>query len=480
MLRYQYIAEELSKQIQGELYRPGEKIPGTRALAERFGVSINTVLQAQKILENQGLIESVPRSGFFVRWPQKPRQKRHSANDEKPKLNFKPVPALVEKQRLVMDLIHATQREDLVQLGAALPDQDFLPSEDIRKALTRAARLKPEVTINYSFPPGSPSLRSLLSKYMLSIGCEISSEDLIITSGCHEATVLALRALTQPNDIVLLESPTFYGMLQAVESLQLKALEIPSDPISGIDLVELEKACERWDAKACILVGNFSNPLGVCPTPAQKMQLLDILNRNEIPLIEDDIYGDLAFDGHRPPPYKSFDKVDNVLYCSSFSKTLAPGMRVGWIAPGRYYEKINYLKFTQSLGAASLEQAALAQYLLEGSYARHIRRLQRICSNQIARTQEFMLKHCPDGTRISEPKGGFVLWIELPKTYDANRLYTLALENKISIAPGRVFTAGEQFNHCFRLNCAHHWDDVYEATLKRICELIDECLLVGE
>ncbi|MFT7558269.1 MAG: DNA-binding transcriptional MocR family regulator [Flavobacteriales bacterium] len=470
LLRYQYVATEISKQIDSQLFIPGQKIPGTRLLAERFGVSINTVLQAQKHLELQGLIESVPRSGFFVRYSEQSRNKVKTP----PVAKFKVRPTLVAKQRLVMDLINASLRDDLVQLGAALPGNDFLPLDDIRKAMSRAVRLKPEAMINYAFPPGNLGLRQELSKKMKSIGCEVSHDEIVITSGCHEAVVLALKALTQPGDIILLESPTFYGLLQAVESLKLKALEIPADSHNGIDIAALEAACKRWNAKACILVSNFSNPLGSCASPATKAAIVNILNENDIPLIEDDIYGDLAFDGHRPPPMKSFDRDGKVIYCSSFSKTVAPGLRTGWIAPGQYYEEINYLKFTQSLGAASMEQLALAQYLKEGSYPRHIRRLQRLCSNQVNRTRELILNNAPAGTLCSQPAGGFVLWIELPKCYHTGTLYELALAEKISIAPGSVFTGSDAYNHCFRINCAQPWSEEYEKALLTVCGLIEK------
>jgi len=467
--RYELLARELRRQIESGRYAPGERLPGTRSLARIHRLSINTVLRAQQILESAGLIEAHPRSGFYVRTPTRP-----GSSTSPPRAQLPVQPTLVAKQRLVMELIQATRKPGMLPLGATLPASSFLPREEIRQTISRCARRDPELSVNYSFPPGNQVLRKSLAYYMNALDCRVGADDIIVTSGCHEALQLALKALTKPNDIVLIESPSFYGLLQAVEALQLKALEIPCDAREGIDIGAIDQACTRWDVKTCILVSNFSNPLGHCLSDDKKSQLLKVLARHRVPLIEDDVYGDIHFGLERPHPCKSFDEVGEVLYCSSFSKTLAPGMRIGWISPGRYYEQVSFLKFTQSLGAASLEQAALAQFLEQGRYHRHIRRLRLRCAEQVEKTRALLLSLLPENCVISGPGGGFVLWVELAPTFDCDLLYRRALAENISIAPGSVFSTGEAYRHCFRLNCALPWTAQYERALRRLAQLIED------
>lgn len=465
MRLYQTLADSIAQQIQQQTLQTGEKLPGTRTLAKHHGVSINTVIEAQKLLEQRGLVEAKPRSGFYVCY-------RSPAAAATEPTHFKPAPALVKNQQLVLDLLQATQNDDLLPLGAALPNPSFLPTDSLRKTISRSVRHHADDFNRYSFPPGLLALRRQIAKRMFGLGCNVGADDIVVTNGCHEAVLLALKAVTKAGDVVALESPTYYGLLQAVDSLQLKALEIPTDPVSGIDLDALERACKQWHVKACVIVSNFSNPLGSCPSVHRKKALLALLDNHDVPLVEDDIYGDLASNGERPAPIKQFDTTGNVLYCNSFSKTLSPGLRIGWIAPGRFTEQINYLKFTQSLATSTLEQQVLADYLASGQLERHLRRLRDKLATQIARTRQLVLEHFPKGTRVSDPKGGFVVWVTLPEGCDAMQLHEKASEQGISIAPGSLFTTGDLYGNCFRINCAQPWDVRYEQGLTTLARLV--------
>jgi len=458
---YQDLAQKLAAQIKNRSLLLGERIPGTRRLATKYRVSINTVLQAQSLLENWGMIQAKPRSGYFVCW----RSEESSTN--KPQVTaFKPAPKLVKNQQLVLDLVQNTEDKSLVQFGAALPDAIFFPVKKLQRCATQIIRKHEELYSHYSFPPGDIELRKEISKRMRGKNCSVEAGDLVITSGCHEAILLALKAVTQAGDIVALESPTYYGLLQIIDSLQLKALEIPSSAQSGMDQNALEEACRKWKIKACVIVSNFSNPLGSSASLEEKKSLLKVLQKNNIPLVEDNIYGDLAFDGFQPSTFKSIDTQGNVLYCNSCSKTVSPGLRVGWIAPGRFIEKVTYLKFAQSLASPVIDQKILCHYFKEGNYDQHIRTVQTLLAAQVFKIREEILEHFPTGTSVNSPEGGFVLWITMTKGFDSMAFYEEALEHQVSIAPGALFTAGNKYKNCFRINCALAWTNKAKQGIK--------------
>jgi len=456
---YERVARQLAGQIDQGLYRPGDRLPGVRRLARQFEVSISTIVQAQHLLEDDGHIEARPRSGYYVRlpfWPQ----------PEPPDISrptVRPVP--VTGQELVLRLVQTANEPDCVQLGAAVPAPEFLPARAMQRALSVAARNGEDQLATYQFPPGSPELRRQIARRMLEAGCRVSPDDIVITSGCQEALILALRAVARKGDVVAIESPSFYGLLQAIESLGLRALEIPTDPATGISLEALELALDKWPVKACVLTANFSNPLGSIMPPDKKQKLVALLISHEIPLIEDDIYGDLGFAGERPQALRAYDETGGVIYCSSFSKTLSPGLRIGWILPGRWQEPIEYLKYVTSLAAPTLSQLAVADFLHHGSYDRHLRQVRSAYARQVVLMTRAVSKYFPEGTRVTQPRGGFVIWVELPKAVDALSLCQQALEHGISIAPGPIFSASGKYQHCIRLNCAQPWNDALDKAL---------------
>lgn len=465
--RYEEVAEQLMKLIQSGHYKANEKIPGTRLLAEHYNVSVNTILQAQKLLENQGLIEAVPRSGFFVKWRSTPAQELVKSQ---PKTSLKPI--LIQRQRLALDLIQSTGSKKLIQLGAALPHESYFPAQALHRIAAKVARTQANGLLRYEVPPGLPSLCQALAHRMTGYGCDVDASEVLITNGCHESLSIALKCVADPGDVVLLESPTYYGLLQAVDTLGLRAIEIPCHPESGIDLNKVNDACQKWDVKACIVVSNFSNPLGSCPSTDEKQNLLSLLQKHNVPLVEDDIYGDLAFDGHRPSPYKSFDTTGEVLYCNSFSKSVSPGLRVGWLSPGRYIEKASYLKFTQNIASSSLNQMMLDEYLRNGNMDKHIRKIRRHYAANISQCIDLIKSNFPDGTRTSQPRGGFVLWIQLPEKFDTTVLYKNALEHKISIAPGFLFSSDQRFKNYFRINCALPWETMLEPAIRLLGKIL--------
>ena len=465
---YHQIAAEIISQIEVGAYHIGDKLPGVRAASAIREVSASTIVAAYDELLDGGYIEARPRSGFYVK-------RRIQADFLSPKMSQPAmIPRDVVGQQLMLPLLKQAQNPGTVNLGAAVLDVSVLPTAMVEKAIVKVARLERLNICRYQFPPGSLMLRQQIVKRMAHMGCELSVDDIVITNGCQEALLLALKAITQPGDAVAVESPTYYGMLQIIEHLGLKAIEVPTDPQAGISLEALQLAFENWPIKACLVMPNFSNPLGATMSDINKKKLTILCKKAKVQLIEDDIYGDLCFGAQRPSVCKSFD--EKVIYCSSFSKTLAPGLRIGWVASKQLAETVSQLKFMSNTAMPGVVQYALVDLLASGKYDRHLRSLR----TKIAKSTHEMItaieRYFPANTCITQPKGGFILWAELPpdimKNKDTFTLALNALEKKIAITPGKLFSANQKYTHCLRLSSGGVWSPEKEKALKRVGDLI--------
>ncbi|MGH7768683.1 MAG: PLP-dependent aminotransferase family protein [Candidatus Binatia bacterium] len=456
---YEQVVDRIVTLIDRGTFHPGDRVPSVRKLSTQFRVSISTVLQAYLLLEDRGFIEARPQSGFYVRL-----RLRELPPEPKPS-NPHPSASQVGVAELVAKFLQAARNPEILPLGAAIPSTDLLPTKQLNRIMARVARRHGPQGMNYDFPPGNDALRRQVARRSLDWGCSLSPDDLVTTCGAMEALNLCLRAVAKPGDTIAIESPTFYGILQAIESLGMKALEIPTHPRDGVSLEALEHATKKHKVTACLLVPNFNNPLGSCMSDQNKKRLVAMLGRRQIPLIEDDIYGDLCFGMTRPKVAKAFDKEGLVLLCSSFSKTIAPGYRVGWTAPGRFKLRVEHLKSMNTAATATLPQMAVAEFLESGGYDRHLRRLRKALSVQIQQVTLAISQCFPKGTRVTRPAGGFVLWVELPKAVDSLELHRKALEKKISIAPGPMFSAKQKHRNFFRLSCGQPWSNKLEQAL---------------
>lgn len=461
---YQQLASQLAEQITMGLYQTGDRLPGVRKFSQQHSVSTATSVAVYRKLEDDGLIEARPRSGFYVRTQAAP-------NSDEPEISSpRSRPTPVTGQALALQLVKASNEPGMIQLGAAVPAPAFLPTRQVEKAMAKANRQQRQRNAGYEFPPGVPELRRQISRRMTEIGCKVHADEIVITNGCQEALTLALRATTSPGDIVAIESPTFYGLLQVIDSLGLKALEIPTHPREGISVPALQLAIEQWPVKACILVANYSNPLGYRMSDSQKNRLVELLKSFKIPLIEDDVYGDLGFSQRRPSVCKSYDNHGEVLHCSSISKTLSPGLRVGWIAPGKHQQQVEYLKFVTNLATPTLPQLAVAELMENGQYERHLRKIRSEYARAVERMTKAVERLFPEGTRITRPQGGFVIWLELPGKNDSFQMAQKLLSKGISIAPGAIFSATGKYQNFLRLSCACEWDDRIERALATIAQ----------
>jgi DNA-binding transcriptional MocR family regulator len=463
---YEQVADRIGDAIAAGTLRPGERLPSVRELSTRERVSISTVLQAYVHLESLGLVETRPQSGHYVRRRERPLPAEPQVS--RPATTASPVSV----SALVARVYRAANDPRVVQFGAAVPAAELLPAQRLNRELAALSREEGDAAVGYDMPPGCPELRRQLARRALEWGCGLGAEDFITTCGASEAIHLSLLAVARPGDTIAIESPAYYGTLRAIEALGLRALEIPTHPRHGMELDALEAVLDKRRVAAVLVVPSFSNPLGSCMPEEHRQRLVAMLARRDLPLIEDDIYSDIYFGTERLRPCKAFDTEGRVLLCGSFSKTLAPGYRVGWVAPGRYRERVELLKFAQTVATPTLPQLTIARFLQGGGYDRHLRGLRRRLATQVERMTEAIAEHFPEGTRVTRPTGGMVLWVELPSAVDALALHSRALEAGISISPGPIFSAqAGRYSHFIRLSCGSPWSPRIEAAVATLGSL---------
>jgi DNA-binding transcriptional MocR family regulator len=461
---YEKLARTIKKSIAEGIFQPGDRIPSVRQMSHQHGVSITTVLQAYQRLEEQGLIESRPQSGYYA----SPQVKFDLPEPEisTPSKD----PSMVSLHDLIMMILRDTQNSTLVQLGAAIPNLELMPTNQLNKIFLSLIRKGEREIYQYCMPPGLESLRLQIAKRAVQNGCQLSPNEIVITSGCTESIDLCLYATCKRGDIVAIEAPMYFGTLQSLEMHGLRALEIPTDPRTGIGLDALQFAIDHNPIKAVIISSNFNNPLGGFMPTEKKKDLVALLEKQEIPLIDNDISGEIYFTDSRPSITKSFDKKGLVLLCSSFSKDISPALRVGWVAPGRYYHEIEWFKFTNSVAASSLPQMVIARFMESGKYDHHLRRLRRAYATNVAMMSQAVINYFPKDTRVTRPSGGFVQWVQLPESIDSLELYKDALIAGITITPGTIYSPTNQFHHFIRLNAAD-WSYRIERALEELGSL---------
>jgi len=449
MSLYQDFAEQTEKLIIDGILRVGDRLPSVRKACRTQGISPITVTQAYYLLESRGLIEARPKSGYFVR----ARLGHHLSEPE----ISQPVGGStgLAVSDFIFQILDSVRDPSVVPLGSSFPSPYLFPLEKLGRFLGNAARkLDPIATVT-DLTPGNEELRRQLALRYLARGASVSPQEIVITSGAMEGLNLCLQAVTQPGDLIAIESPTFYAGLQASERLGLNVIEIPSHPREGISLTALEDALRHHPIKACLFMLNFANPTGSLVADERKKALVNLLSRYEVPLIEDDVYAELYFGQVAPLCSKAEDTDGLVMHVSSFSKCLAPGYRLGWVAAGRYAKKIERIKLSTSLATTIPVQIALAEYLKHGAYEHHLRQLRRRLAEQEAALVASIERYFPAGTRLARPMGGYFLWLELPRQIDTLALHQEALARGISIAPGPIFSAKREFLHYLRLNFGH-------------------------
>jgi len=470
MTLYEKLAQDIETSIRRGVLRAGERLPSVREASVNQGLSITTVLRAYGRLESRGLIESRPQSGYFVRAVETPRRRAAPGLDLEP---TRPVPtsAHVDVSRLVLSTLRSIGTHDAVPLGSPYPDPSRFPFEKINRYAHAIGKRRDAWRVTEGLPPGDPDLIRQVARRHVENGMEVDPREMIVTVGATEAINLCLQAVARVGDTVAVESPTFYAMLHAIERLGMRAIEVPTHPEHGIDVDALAALLDKRRIAACMVMPNFQNPLGFRMPDERKRALVELAARHELPLIENDVYGELYYGKVRGGTLKSLDTRGLVLYCASFSKSLTAAYRVGWALPGRWRDQVEKLKFLNTLTTAVIPQRAIAAYLEHDGYERHLRAVRRLYEQQAGMMRAAVARHFPRGTRTSHPAGGYVLWVELPEGADSMAIYHAALERGITVGPGTMFSATDRYRHFIRLNYSYPWSPEIEAALRTVGRL---------
>ncbi|HHV8721828.1 TPA: PLP-dependent aminotransferase family protein [Escherichia coli] len=438
MKKYQQLAEQLREQIASGIWQPGDRLPSLRDQVALSGMSFMTVSHAYQLLESQGYIIARPQSGYYVA-PQAIKM---------PKATVIPVTRdeAVDINTYIFDMLQASRDPSVVPFASAFPDPRLFPLQQLNRSLAQVSKTATAMSVIENLPPGNAELRQAIARRYALQGITISPDEIVITAGALEALNLSLQAVTEPGDWVIVENPCFYGALQ------------------------------EYPVKACWLMTNSQNPLGFTLTPQKKVRLVALLNQYNVTLIEDDVYSELYFGREKPLPAKAWDRHDGVLHCSSFSKCLVPGFRIGWVAAGKHARKIQRLQLMSTLSTSSPMQLALVDYLSTRRYDAHLRRLRRQLAERKQRAWQALLRYLPAEVKIHHNDSGYFLWLELPEPLDAGELSLVALTHHISIAPGNMFSTGENWSRFFRFNTAWQWGEREEQAVKQLGKLIQERL----
>lgn len=462
-LLYLQIADGIEQQVKTEVLKVGDKLPSLRVICSEKGVSLSTATLSYLELESRGLIESRPRSGYFVSYAH-----RHINNV--PSTSQPLSTKSSDDLQAIIDVVIKNGPKANILLSSGVPSTNLLPVARLNKCMIQAMRELPDSGIGYE-RLGNLKLRQQVARRSLSWGGKLQPDEIITTAGCMDAIAFCMQSVTQKGDTIAIESPLYFGIMQLARNLGLNVLELPTNPLTGVELDALEKAMKKNKIKLCLLVSNFNNPLGSCMPDAHKKAVVKLLEKYNVPLIEDDLYGDLYFGDHRPVTCKSFDESGMVMYCGSFSKTLSAGYRVGWVAPGKFYAKVSRTKNYHSISCNVLAHEAVANFLENERYDNHLRTLRQTLYRNTLFFQRYISEHFPEDARISRPQGGFHLWVELNKKTDTVELYNKVIRHKISFTPGRMYTLQNQYNNCLRLSTGLVWNEKVADALQLVGKL---------
>jgi len=466
MKKYQRLAQQIADQIALGVWQPGDRLPSLREQVASSGISFMTVSHAYQVLEGQGAIVARPQSGYYVA-PTPPKRKpvapAQVMRDE-----------AVDINTYIFDVLQASTNAAVVPFGSAFPDPRLFPQAQLNRSLANVSKTATAMSVIENLPPGNEALRHAIARRYALQGMTVSPDEIVITAGALEALNLSLQAVTEPGDWVIVENPCFYGALQALERLRLKALSVATDVQEGIDLAALEEALNSYPVKACWLMTNSQNPLGFTLSPEKKRRLVALLAAHNVALIEDDVYSELYYGRDKPLPARAFDELGNTLHCSSFSKCLVAGFRIGWVAAGKHARRIQQLQLMSTLSTSSPMQLALVDYLATKRYDTHLRRLRRQLAQRKLQAWQTLQRVMPPEVKIHRSDSGYFLWLELPAHLDASVLSERALQHNISIAPGKMFSTSNTWHHFFRFNASWEWGDREAQAVETLARLVRE------
>lgn len=467
---YRQVIDLIAGNIESGTLRPGDRLPSLRRMSTRIGVSIPTVRQAYVELERQRRVESRPQSGFYVRG--------FSGNElvrPAPRFRRSARPQPVACRSLMERVYDGIHLPNVLPFGIANPCMAKPAAKALHRTMKRVMARAEERSLSYAPTMGEPGLkRQIAFRYLDTVGTHVEPDSVCVTNGAQEALLLALSSVASSGDVIAVESPTYHGVLELIESLGMLAIEVETCPEEGVQLGALRKTLDAHPVKACVFSTTLSNPLGVTMPDDKRRELVEMIESRDVVLIEDDVYGELLFDGHRPNPAEFHSRRGKVLTCGSFSKTAAPGYRIGWLISDRFRGEIGRLKRAWSCSSGLLQQMTLAEFLAGGDYDRYLKTLRPVLQCNAERMSAAVAAHFPAETRTSKPVGGSVLWLELPEAVDSERLFDRAIAEGISIAPGRIFSPCSRYRNFIRLSFGHPWSDKIEDGLRRLGQTVME------
>ena len=461
---YQQVINRISSGIDSGALSPGDRLPSLRRLSDQLGVSIPTVRQAYIELERLGRVRARPQSGFYVQARNHMPLRRETCGDA--------APVEVSRLTLIDQVYEAIHKPDVLPLGIANPSMALPPAKALHRTMKRVMARAERRSLSYAPTEGVLNLRRQIAFRFMDLGVSVDPEEIVITNGAQEALALALQNVCKPGDVVAVESPTYHGMFELIESMGMLVVEIETCPEEGVCLKSLRKALDNHPIKAFMVASSLNNPLGSAMTEAHRKSMVELLIDRDVALIEDDVYGDLLYDGTRPVPARFLAEGGRIMTAGSFSKTSAPGYRIGWLMAGDARHDIRRLKRSVSCSSGLLQQLTLAEFLATGDYDRHLKRLRTALKNNAEKMTDSVLRHFPKGTRVSQPVGGSVLWIEMPDAADSQRVFHDALSEKISVAPGLMFAPTDRYRHFVRLSYGHPWSKLLEDGIGQLGQVV--------
>jgi DNA-binding transcriptional MocR family regulator len=464
--RYEALAADFEQSIRSGVLKTGERMPSIRQAARARRLGISTVRRAYVVLESQGLIDGKPRAGYYVRRPSDVPSAGRLAPSQPP-LEAR----TVDVSRMVLASLKAIRSRRCVPLGSPYPDPALFPWRRIQQHGNEIAKRFTAWNVVDDIPPGHPEMMRQIARRHLETGLAANPDEVIVTVGATEAINLCLQAVAKPGDTVAIESPTYYAMLHSIERMGMRAVEVATDPESGLDVDALRRLLQRQRIDACLVMPNFQNPLGFTMPDEHKRRLVELAGEHDLPIVENGVYNELFFGDRPPSTLKSFDTRGLVLFCGSFSKSLTAGVRIGWALPGRYRDDVEKLKFLNTLATPAIPQLAISQYLVKDGWDRHLRTVRQTLSQRLRIMSSAVGRLFPEGTVVSRPAGGYLLWAQLPEGIDTMRVHQEALEAGITVAPGRIFSNADLYPRCLRLNFSYPWTAQVEDAMRQISRI---------
>jgi 2-aminoadipate transaminase len=440
---YRQLYEQIALQIRSGQLAQGERLAPTRELAGQLGLNRTTVSAAYELLESEGLIAGQVGRGSFVTGGRQPQADRVDWN------------LLLDRTEPPPSGHSGATAREAISFVMSRPSRDLFPLDDFRASCEAVlARQDLADILQLGSPSGYEPLRRYLLEEARAQGLAGPGDDLIVTNGCQQALDLIGRVLLKPGDCVAVEDPVYTGLknLLAGTGAQLAGIPVGAD---GIDIAHLERVLEREQPRFLVVTSNFQNPTGATLPMASRRALLEAARSSGTPVIENDAYGELRYEGEAAPAIKQLDEAGGTVVLRSFSKISFPGLRVGWaVGPKPLIDRMRQAKEATDLHTDQLAQAVLLEFAESGRLAAHQKRIVEAGGQRLRAALAACREFLPAGTRWTRPQGGMNIWVRLPEPLDAGQLLPRAREEGVAYLPGRYFAVARQDPGALRLSFA--------------------------